>query len=164
MGPGWRQDDGPFSNPTGDVNVVSSPAQAYRVVDDIGRYSITPLPDGESLISLVGSIDATSPGVTAMVTMPLTFNMEIKSIFLRCTAASGVSAVAEVAAGTDGAGTNLFAPQLMTGLTASGLTYRFPTGGKLRVVLSGETFRVAVTAGATATSQTLEAHVYGRVF
>lgn len=164
-GPGWNTNEVAFSNPTGRLNLVTSPVMGFKVEADApnSRNKITLLPNGFVLLDTTAAINALAPATTALITVPAGFKFQCKALFARCTAATSVTAPARAGAGI-GTGDEVFQDQLMTGLISAGLTYRFPTGGSSRIVLAGQSFGFTISLGASGTSQTLEVQAYGRLF
>ena len=164
-GPGWHVNDAPFSNPTGRLNLITNPAIAFKVESDApsSRNKITLLPNGMILIDTTAAIDALVATTTALFTVPALLNFQVKALFARCTAAVAITTPARAGVGI-GTGTEVFQDQLMSGLAAAGLAYRFPTGGNSQIVLAGQSLGFTISLAAAGTSQLLEVQVYGRLF
>lgn len=164
-GAGWQANGAAFSNATGRLNLVTNPVAGYRVSEDAGslRSLITILPNGLIHLQSVGAIDPFTPATTVLFSVPTGLKLQVKSFFVRCTAAAGVTAPCRAGVGING-GVEVYQDQSLVGLTASGLTYRFPTGGNSAIVPASQQFTFTVSLAPTGTSQVLQAEAYGRLF
>lgn len=164
-GAGWQTNGSAFSNATGRLNLLTNPVAAYRVTEDAGnlRSRITVLPNGLIHLQSVGAINAFTLASTPIFTVPAGLNFQCKSFFVRCTAAVGISAPCRAGVGISG-GTEVYQDQSLIGLTAAGLTYRFPTGGNTVILTAGQAFDFTVSLAPTGTSQTVQVEAYGRLF
>jgi hypothetical protein len=164
-GAGWQANGSAFSNATGRLNLITNPVAGYRVSEDAGslRSLVTVLPNGLIFLQSVGAINPFVPATTVFFNVPSGLNLQVKSFFVRCTAAVGVSAPCRAGVGING-GVEIYQDQSLVGLTASGLTYRFPTGGSSAIVPQSQQFTFTVSVQPTGTSQTLQVEAYGRLF
>ena len=164
-GAGWLASGASFLTAAGVLNLLTTPAVGFKV-DEFSaarRSSIQVLPDGWTLLATQGSIDAKAETITTLLTVPAGYQLQVVAAFMRCTAASAITVPASARLGADGEG-DVYESQIMSGLFSAGFAYRFPTGGANRVLIPGEDLVLGIDVAATGTSQTLEAHVFGRVF
>ena len=164
-GAGWQVNDGAFSNATGRLNLLTNPVAGYRVTEDDPnqRNRVTILPNGLIFLQAVGAINPFVPATTALFSVPTGLKFQCKSFFVRCTAATAVSAPARAGVGISG-GDEVYQDQSLIGLTAPSLTYRFPTGGKTVILTAGQSLGFTVSLAPTGTSQTFQVEAYGRLF
>lgn len=165
-GVGWTINGFSFSNPAGTLNLRTTPTCAYEVTTPaVTRNAVRILPEGGYLLDVTAAIDAkTAPLTTPLYTVPTGLNLEVKGLYLRCTAAVAITGPASGSAGEGASANNVYQNQILTGLDTAGLVFRFPPGGVHAVLTAGQIFGVRISVAAVGTSQTLEAQLYGRLF
>lgn len=161
-GPGWQQDGVNSGNAADTINFVSTPTFTFDVTQQASKTVIQALPDGLVALAEVGSINALATGFTTLVTIPAGMSLQVVAVHLRCTAA--VAITVEASARVVLPGGDVYPNQILTGLDTAGLVYRFPSGGVKVVGAAAELLRLEIVTGATGTSQTLSAQVYGRFY
>lgn len=164
-GVGWTINGYSVSNPAGTLNLLTTPTSDYLIGSGGGRNSIQLLPEGDYLLDVQASIDAkAAPLTTQLYTVPGGLSLEVKALYLRCTAAAGITVAASASAGEGASANNVYGNQILTGLTTAGLAWCFPPGGTKVILTAGQAFGVRISVAATGTSQSLEAQLYGRLF
>lgn len=109
-----------------------------------------------------GGINAKTATNTQLFTTDSGRKFMPTGIFVRCTAASGITVVATASFGTNGGGgyNDIVAATALTNLTAADTM--FPVPLVLPIIIPGGTqVHINVTVAATGTSQTIEATVEG---
>jgi hypothetical protein len=129
------------------------------------RNKVTVLPNGLIHLQTVGGINPflATPQTVNLFSVPTGLNFQCKAFFVRCTAAVGVTVAARAGVGISG-GSEVYQDQSLMGLTASGLVFRFPSGGNTVILTAGQSFDFTISVIPTGTSQTLQVEAFGRLF
>jgi hypothetical protein len=169
-GSGWEIDGNFYSNPSAAINMLSGAVMDYKVEEFAlaRRNVIRFLPAGPVLMATVAGINPLSLGATNLLQVPSGLSLQVMAVFLRCTAASGITSVAAAGVGSGATAStvsdNVYQSQSLTGLNAAGLVWRFPSGGVKVRLTAGQFLNVSIDQVAVGASQTLEAQAYARVY
>lgn len=118
-------------------------------------------------LSMIQGIDLKATGPTTLFTVPSGKKCLVEDVVLEVTAAATVTVVAVIRIGKASAYTEWLAATTLTGLDTVGEVMSLARTANLLVhqtFNSGDTIKLDVTVGATATSLTVSAHVFGYTY
>ena len=112
------------------------------------------------LLTTASGIDGKVVANTVIWTNTSSRTAYVNSMQVRCTAATAITVVPTVSLGSV-ATNDIYVATVLTGQNATGLAFGFASVGLTHQVASGASLTFAVTAGATATTDTLAVDVFG---
>ena len=107
------------------------------------------------------TIDALAVGETTIFTTPAGVVVVVTAVEIRCLSATAITAPAQAGVGVAAGADDIFAQQLMAGLTAADSVWRFPTGGAAPTVPGSTAIKFGVDVAAVGTAQSLEVSLFG---
>ena len=93
--------------------------------------------------------------------MPTGKTAIITDCIVRCTAADTITVVPTLGVGVAAGEADIIAPTALTGLTATGLYYRFSVEGVSVTVAAAGVIKLGIDTGATATTMTIAVDLFG---
>ena len=112
-------------------------------------------------LSTTSAINAKTVGTTNLYTVPATKMATITGCIVRCTAADTITVVPTLGVGVAAGEADIIAPTALTGLTATGLFYRFSVEGVAVTVAAAGVIKLGIDTGATATTMTIAVDLFG---
>jgi len=154
----------PKSGPQPIIDLISVPGVSPSVAEDLPnlRNNVSVLFDGMALLASSGSISGTAVASTPIFTVPGGEILTVELAVVRCLTAAGITAPPTAGVGFNGAADNIFASQIMTGLTTAGKVYVFPLGGIQFEAISGSVISFGLDVGALGGTMTLAVDLIGR--
>ena len=154
------------AGPQGTLNLVrTSSLPAYSVAEDAGnsRNQITASFDGLTALASITPIDGKVIAPTLLYTTAGAKRAIVELVIVRCISATAITSPPIANVNTLAAG-DIYASQLLTGLTAAGKFYVFPVGGTQAFVGLTSPINFSITTAAIGTAQVLEVDLIGRLF
>ena len=109
-------------------------------------------------------IDMKTVAATNLYTVPAGKKLYLADVKLECSAASAISVAASAGVGVAAGEDDVYASQALTGFTSATAPnngWSFVQGGRSRLVPAAAIVKLGIDTGATGTSQTATARLYG---
>ncbi|MGE3483766.1 MAG: hypothetical protein AB7L09_03420 [Nitrospira sp.] len=114
-------------------------------------------------IASVGSIDTTTVGTHNLLVVPTGVLVVVVEAYIRCVSAANVATPATAGIGVAAGEDDIFASQLLVGLTTAGYLFRIPPGGSGVIASGGDVVKLGVDVAATgaSVSQIVQVELFG---